>query len=99
MRFELKSLFPNNHKLSNLSELFYRGGDHVNCLVDLRLQASYTYLSLGFYFNPVDVALKYVGYFRELAKEKRKDAEQSLENGKPTWQPGLFPGPAETFSK
>ncbi|ELK13920.1 Ferritin light chain [Pteropus alecto] len=72
MCFELNSLFLNNHELSNLSELFHQGGDRVNCLVNLLLQASYTYLSLGFYFNRVDVALEYMGYFRELAEEKRK---------------------------
>ncbi|XP_037685008.1 ferritin light chain-like [Choloepus didactylus] len=51
----------------------------VNCLVNEHLQASYTYLSLGFYFDRDDVALKGVDhFFRELAKEKREGAERLL---------------------
>nr|XP_033705614.1 ferritin light chain-like [Tursiops truncatus] len=42
----------------------------------MRLQASYTYLSLGFYFDLDDVALEGVGHFsRELTKEKREGTE------------------------
>ncbi|ELK33385.1 Ferritin light chain [Myotis davidii] len=45
----------------------------VNSLASLHLQASHTYLSLGFYFD--DVALEGVGrFFHELA-EKREGAE------------------------
>ena len=48
-------------------------------LVNMQLRASYTYLSLGFYFNHEDVALEGVGhFFRELAKEKREGAERLL---------------------
>ncbi|KAJ8790542.1 hypothetical protein J1605_004515 [Eschrichtius robustus] len=44
----------------------------VNRLVNLHLQALYTYLSQGFYFDCDDGALQSVGhFFRELAKEKR----------------------------
>ncbi|XP_075416642.1 ferritin light chain-like [Tenrec ecaudatus] len=51
----------------------------VNRLVNLHLQASYTYLSLGFFFDRDDVALEGVGhFFRELAKEKREGAERLL---------------------
>ncbi|XP_052019070.1 ferritin light chain [Apodemus sylvaticus] len=51
----------------------------VNRLVNLHLRASYTYLSLGFYFDRDDVALEGVGhFFRELAEEKREDAERLL---------------------
>ncbi|XP_006879006.1 PREDICTED: ferritin light chain-like [Elephantulus edwardii] len=51
----------------------------VNRLVNLHLRASYTYLSLGFYFDRDDVALEGVGhFFRELAKEKREGAKQLL---------------------
>jgi ferritin light chain len=46
----------------------------VNCLVNLHLLASYTYLSLGFFFEWDEVALEGVGHFRELAKEKQEDA-------------------------
>ncbi|KAB1263453.1 Ferritin light chain [Camelus dromedarius] len=48
----------------------------VNRLVNMHLWASYTYLSLGFYFNHNNVALDGVGhFFRELAKEKCEGAE------------------------
>ncbi|XP_006881202.1 PREDICTED: ferritin light chain-like [Elephantulus edwardii] len=51
----------------------------VNRLVNLHLWASYTYLSLGFYFHRDDVALEGVGhFFRELASEKREGAERLL---------------------
>ncbi|XP_037587278.1 ferritin light chain-like [Cebus imitator] len=50
----------------------------VSRLVNVYLQASYTYLSLG-YFDHDDVALEGVGrFFRELAKEKRKGYERLL---------------------
>lgn len=48
----------------------------VNRLANLHLQASYTYLSLGFYFNCDDVALQGVGhFFRVLEDKKFKGAE------------------------
>ena len=51
----------------------------VNRLVNMPLRASYTYLSLGFYFDRDDVALEGVGhFFRELAKEKREGTERLL---------------------
>lgn len=51
----------------------------VNRLVNLHLRASYTYLSLGFYFSRDDVALEGVGhFFRELSEEKREGAERLL---------------------
>uniref|UniRef100_A0A671ECY0 Ferritin n=1 Tax=Rhinolophus ferrumequinum TaxID=59479 RepID=A0A671ECY0_RHIFE len=51
----------------------------VNRLVNLHLRASYTYLSLGFYFDRDDVALEGVShFFRELAEEKREGAERLL---------------------
>ncbi|KAB0339081.1 hypothetical protein FD754_024148 [Muntiacus muntjak] len=51
----------------------------VNRLVNMQLRASYTYLSLGFYFDRDDVALEGVGhFFRELAKERREGAERLL---------------------
>uniref|UniRef100_A0A2K5P471 Ferritin n=1 Tax=Cercocebus atys TaxID=9531 RepID=A0A2K5P471_CERAT len=46
-------------------------GAAVNSLVNLYLQASYTYLSLGFYFDSDDVALEGVShFFCKLAEEK-----------------------------
>ncbi|XP_075388708.1 ferritin light chain-like [Tenrec ecaudatus] len=49
----------------------------VNRLVNLHLQASYTYLSLGFFFDRDDVALEGVGhFFRELAKEMHEGPER-----------------------
>ncbi|KAM4799483.1 ferritin light chain [Urocitellus parryii] len=51
----------------------------VNRLVNLHLCASYTYLSLGYYFDRDDVALEGVGhFFRELAEEKREASERLL---------------------
>ena len=51
----------------------------VNRLVNMQLRTSYTYLSLGFYFDRDNVALEGVGhFFRELAKEKREGAERLL---------------------
>ncbi|KAL1770923.1 ferritin light chain 1 [Sigmodon hispidus] len=47
----------------------------VNCLVNLYLWASYTYLSLGFYFDRDDLALEGVGHFCELADKKREGAD------------------------
>ncbi|KAM7332894.1 hypothetical protein ACRRTK_009602 [Alexandromys fortis] len=45
----------------------------VNRLVNLHLRASYTYLSLGYYFDPDDVFLEGVRHlFRELAEVKRE---------------------------
>ncbi|XP_047715698.1 ferritin light chain-like [Prionailurus viverrinus] len=50
----------------------------TNCLVNMHLRASYTFLSLGFYFNREDVALEDVSHFYKLAEEKRKGAEHLL---------------------
>uniref|UniRef100_A0A8C0CVZ3 Ferritin n=1 Tax=Balaenoptera musculus TaxID=9771 RepID=A0A8C0CVZ3_BALMU len=51
----------------------------VNRLVNMHLRASYTYLSLGFYFDRDDVALEGVGhFFRELAEEKHESPERLL---------------------
>uniref|UniRef100_A0A2K6QH71 Ferritin n=1 Tax=Rhinopithecus roxellana TaxID=61622 RepID=A0A2K6QH71_RHIRO len=51
----------------------------VNSLVNVYLQASYTYLSLGFYFDHDAVALEGVShFFRELAKEKREGYQRLL---------------------
>nr|XP_035938093.1 LOW QUALITY PROTEIN: ferritin light chain-like [Halichoerus grypus] len=47
----------------------------INCLVNMHLQASYTYLSLGFYFDHDDVALKNMGHFFELVDKKPKGPE------------------------
>ncbi|KFO24297.1 ferritin light chain-like [Fukomys damarensis] len=51
----------------------------VNRLVNLHLRASYTYLSLGYYFDRDDVALAGVGhFFCELAKGKGEGTEPLL---------------------
>ncbi|XP_045720346.3 ferritin light chain-like [Mirounga angustirostris] len=48
----------------------------INRLVNMLLRASYTYLSLGFYFDRDNVALEGVGhFFHEVAEEKREGAE------------------------
>lgn len=71
----------------------------VNRLVNLYQRASYTYLSLGFYFNSNDVPLEDVGHFHKLAKEKREGSQLSLEDAKPAWWLRRFPEPAEAFSR
>ncbi|CAO2578031.1 Ferritin light chain 1 [Lemmus lemmus] len=48
----------------------------VNRLVNLHLRASYTYLSLGYYFDRDDVALEGVGHFS--ANWSRRSAEHLL---------------------
>ncbi|XP_054433027.1 ferritin light chain-like [Pteronotus mesoamericanus] len=51
----------------------------VNCLANLHLRASYTHLSLGFYFDCVNVALEVMGHLlQELAEKKRKGTMQLL---------------------
>ncbi|XP_029440182.1 ferritin light chain, oocyte isoform-like [Rhinatrema bivittatum] len=51
----------------------------VNRLVNLQLQASYLYLSLGYYFDRDDVALaNFSRFFREQSEEKREWAEKFL---------------------
>ncbi|XP_043828523.1 ferritin light chain-like [Dromiciops gliroides] len=51
----------------------------VNCLANLYLQASYSYLSLGFYFDRDDVALPRVShFFLDLAKDKHEGAERLM---------------------
>ncbi|KAM5132411.1 ferritin light chain, oocyte isoform-like [Mantella aurantiaca] len=51
----------------------------VNRFVNLELQASYTYLSMGFYFDRDDVALaKFSKFFHEHSEKKREHAEKFL---------------------
>nr|XP_033816338.1 ferritin light chain, oocyte isoform-like [Geotrypetes seraphini]XP_033816339.1 ferritin light chain, oocyte isoform-like [Geotrypetes seraphini] len=51
----------------------------VNRLVNLLLQASYAYLSLGHYFDRDDVALaKFSKFFLKQSKEKREQSERFL---------------------
>ncbi|XP_056398556.1 ferritin light chain, oocyte isoform-like [Hyla sarda] len=51
----------------------------VNRIVNLVLQASYVYQSVGFYFDRDDVALaKFSKFFREQSEEKREQAEKFL---------------------
>ena len=59
-----------NHELPNWSELFCEVDAAINCLVNLHLWASYTYLSQGFYFDQDNVALEDVSHFCELAENK-----------------------------
>ncbi|XP_036082986.1 ferritin light chain-like [Rousettus aegyptiacus] len=62
----------------------------VNCQASLHLHASYTYLSLGLYFDHDDVALEGVGHlFCELAK-KPKDTQGLLKMQKQRGSPDLF---------
>nr|XP_033817846.1 ferritin light chain, oocyte isoform-like [Geotrypetes seraphini] len=51
----------------------------VNRVVNLQLQTSYTYLSLGHYFDRDDVALaNFSKFFREQSEEKREQSEHLL---------------------
>ncbi|XP_038205074.1 ferritin light chain 1-like [Arvicola amphibius] len=51
----------------------------MNRLVNLDLRASYTYLSLGYYFDRDDLALEAVGHLSgKLAEEKREGAKRLL---------------------
>ncbi|XP_069462071.1 ferritin light chain, oocyte isoform-like [Ambystoma mexicanum] len=51
----------------------------VNRTVNLQLQASYVYLSLGYYFDRDDVALsKFSKFFRKQSEEKREHSEKLL---------------------
>ena len=51
----------------------------INHQVNLHLQASYTYLCLGFYFHCQDGALEGVGhFFQELAEETLEGAHHLL---------------------
>uniref|UniRef100_A0A8D0BNP7 Ferritin n=1 Tax=Salvator merianae TaxID=96440 RepID=A0A8D0BNP7_SALMN len=65
----------------------------VNCLVNRLLQASYSYLSLEFYFKRDDVALsKFSSFFCHLSEEKHEQAEKFLDVKKPEldeWKNGL----------
>ncbi|XP_029811296.1 ferritin light chain-like [Suricata suricatta] len=62
----------------------------VNHLVNMHLQASYTYLSLGFYFDSHHVALEGVGhFFQELAWEERAP-ESLLKMQNQRRSPGVF---------
>ncbi|KAM3592650.1 uncharacterized protein V6R79_022892 [Siganus canaliculatus] len=52
----------------------------INKLINLKLNASYTYLSLGMYFDRDDVALpKFSSFFLERSVKEREQAERLLE--------------------
>ncbi|XP_072229873.1 ferritin, lower subunit [Leuresthes tenuis] len=52
----------------------------VNKLINLKLSASYTYLSLGMYFDRDDVALpNFSSFFLERSVKEREQAEKLLE--------------------
>lgn len=77
--FGLNSLLPSNFELPDFPELFNPGEAAVYHLVTLHLQASHTCLSLGFYSDQDEVALKGMGhFFRELAEKKHKSAQGLL---------------------
>ncbi|TEA25837.1 hypothetical protein DBR06_SOUSAS1210129, partial [Sousa chinensis] len=63
----------------------------INYLVNMHLQASYTYLSLDFYFDCDYMALKGMGhFFHELAEEKREGAKSLLKMQKQHGGRALF---------
>ncbi|XP_053307465.1 ferritin heavy chain B-like [Spea bombifrons] len=49
----------------------------INRMVNLKMYASYTYLSMSYYFNRDDVALHHVAeFFEELSHEEQEHAEK-----------------------
>ncbi|CAH2319078.1 ferritin heavy chain B-like [Pelobates cultripes] len=51
----------------------------INRIVNLKMYASYTYLSLSYYFDRDDVALHHVAeFFKEQSQEEREHAEKLL---------------------
>ncbi|XP_021547438.1 ferritin light chain-like [Neomonachus schauinslandi] len=62
----------------------------INHLVNVHLWASYTYLSLGFFFHLDNVALEGVGHFCELTEEKRKGTEHLLKKQNQTGSRALL---------
>uniref|UniRef100_A0A8C4WCQ5 Ferritin n=1 Tax=Gopherus evgoodei TaxID=1825980 RepID=A0A8C4WCQ5_9SAUR len=51
----------------------------VNCMVNMELYASYVYLSMSYYFDRDDVALRHVAKFlKEQSHEEREHAEKFL---------------------
>ena len=72
----------------------------INRLLYMHLQASYTYLSLGFYLDRNIAALEGVGhFFCKLAKEKHEGVEWSLEYAKPERRPCRLPGCTEAIPR
>nr|XP_007989590.1 ferritin light chain-like [Chlorocebus sabaeus] len=64
----------------------------IDRLINVHLQASYTYLSLSFYFEGDDMALKGVGhFFRKLAEERCESAKHLLMQNQRS-SCGLFQG-------
>ncbi|XP_058383963.1 core-binding factor subunit beta isoform X2 [Diceros bicornis minor] len=77
--FELRSLLPSTMSSQMGQNYSTEVVAAVNHLVNMYLRASYTYLSLGFYFDRDDVALEGVcHFFLELAEEKREGAKRLL---------------------
>ncbi|XP_035602744.1 ferritin, lower subunit isoform X1 [Salvelinus namaycush] len=63
-----------NHNFHPESEV------NINKLVNIKLTASYTYLSLGMYFDRDDVALRsFSSFFLERSVKEREQAEKLLE--------------------
>ncbi|XP_043832215.1 ferritin light chain-like [Dromiciops gliroides] len=64
---------------SQIRQNFSEAEAAVNLLTKLYLQASYSYLSLGFYFDRDDVALPRVShFFCDRAKDKHEGAERLM---------------------
>ncbi|KAK1347025.1 hypothetical protein QTO34_000887 [Cnephaeus nilssonii] len=75
----LNSLLPNSHELPHWSDLFHEVEAAVNRLAKLHLWASYTYLSLRFFFDHNYVTLKGMGhFFRKLVEKKREGVEHLI---------------------
>ena len=94
--FELNCLLLINYELPDLSELFHWDGGHINCPVNMHLWASYTYFSLGFYFDHDWCGSGGYGLlFSWDGRGEVPGCTVSLENVKPEWQPRPLPEHAE----
>ncbi|KAK1339909.1 hypothetical protein QTO34_018470 [Cnephaeus nilssonii] len=78
MTYSTTSSNEESHELPNCQNYPTEVEAAVTQLANLPLRAPLTYLSLGFYFDPEDVALEGGGhFFRELGEKKCEGAEVS----------------------
>ncbi|KAK2104178.1 hypothetical protein P7K49_018034, partial [Saguinus oedipus] len=69
----------------------------INRQINLELYASYVYLSMSYYFDRDDVALKdFAKYFLHQSHEEREHTEKTDEAAEPTRRPHLPSGYQET---
>lgn len=83
------------------SQVHQNYSSEVEAFVDrlnMHLQASYTFLSLGFYFNHDNKAMgECEPLFLQIGQEEAQGRGGSLENAKPALWPHSLPGLAEAI--